>query len=315
MFCINLDSTDPFFNLAVDEYLLRNKKEEYLVLSINSQAVIIGKHQNAHRESDTRYITQNNIPLIRRISGGGTVFHDSGNLNFSFIPNSTPGKQVDFRKYTQPVIEFLATTGVQAKFEGKNDLKVNGLKISGNAEHVWHNRVLHHGTLLFDSNLDVLKKALREDYSCYFSRAVSSNPSQVTNLKDYLASVKNVTELKSKMLEYFLYRDAGNEEIKLSGDEIAKINELADSRYRTWEWNYAYGPPYQFKKDFKIRGTYISLVLSVKNGIIEECDLKGPDELSGLAGKLIGCRHMPQDISSLFKPVVLLKDDELFDFF
>lgn len=315
MFCIDLTATDPFFNLAVDEYLLRNKKEEYLVLSINSPAVIIGKHQNAHREADTRYITKNNIPVIRRISGGGAVFHDSGNLNFSFISNSKPGKQVDFRKYTQPVIEFLASTGVEAKFEGKNDLKVNGLKISGNAEHVWRNRVLHHGTLLFDSHLDVLKKSLRKDYSCYLSRAVASNPSPVTNLKDCPISVKNITELKSKMLEYYLNQDSGNSEINLSINEIAEINKLADSRYRTWEWNYAYGPSYQFKKDFKIRENSISLILSVKNGLIEECNIKGPDELTGFARKLIGCRHMPEDILSVFKTGVLLNDDELFDFF
>jgi lipoate---protein ligase len=315
MFCLDLKTTDPFFNLAVDEYLLRNRKEEFLVLSINSPAVIIGKHQNAHREADTGYTTINNIPVIRRISGGGAVFHDSGNLNFSFISNSTPGKQVDFRKYTQLVLDFLATTGVEAKFEGKNDLKVNGLKISGNAEHVWRNRVLHHGTLLFDAHLEVLKKTLREDYSHYFSRAVASNPSPVTNLKDCSISVKSITELKSTMLEYFLYHDAGNKEINLSGDEMAEINELADSRYRTWEWNYAYGPVYQFRKDFKIRGQSVSLMLSVKSGIIEECNIKGPDELSGIAGKLVGCRHMPDDILSLFKTGVLLNDDELFEFF
>ena len=152
MLCLNLESTDPYFNLAVDEYLLKNRKEDFLILGINDTSVIIGKHQVAHRESATKFVTQNNIPVIRRISGGGTVYHDNGNLNFSFILKSEQGKQVDFRKYTLPVISFLASLGVDAKFEGKNDLKVNGLKISGNAEHVYHDRVLHHGTLLFNSD-------------------------------------------------------------------------------------------------------------------------------------------------------------------
>lgn len=149
MLCLNLPSTDPFFNISADEYLLKHSKEEFLVLSINSSSVIIGKHQSPHIETDTEFISENNIPVIRRISGGGTVFHDPGNLNFSFILNSTPAHQVDFRKYTEPVIRFLATIGVEAMFAGKNDLRVNDLKISGNAEHVYRERVLHHGTLLF----------------------------------------------------------------------------------------------------------------------------------------------------------------------
>ena len=314
MLCLSLTTTDPFFNLAADEYLLKNSREEYLILGINSPSVIIGKHQTPHRETNTRYITRNNIPVIRRISGGGTVFHDQGNLNFSFILNSTSGRQVDFRKYTEPVLKFLATEGVGAKFEGKNDLKVNGLKISGNAEHVWRNRVLHHGTLLFDSHLDILKKSLREDNSSYLSRAVASNPSPVTNLKDYLISVKNIKELKLKMLDNFINQEK-NTEVKLSEDESTKINELADSRYRTWEWNYAYGPAYQFKKHGEIRGKSIELMLSVKNGIIQECTIEGSDLFARFAGKLIGCRHMPEDISSIFKTEVLLNDDELFVFF
>ena len=116
---------------------LRNSKEEFLILGINAPSVIIGKHQSAHREVNTKFVFENNIPVIRRISGGGTVFHDRGNLNFTFIRQSEAGKQVDFRKYTQPVIDFLSSIGVDAKFEGKNDLRVDGLKISGNAEHVY----------------------------------------------------------------------------------------------------------------------------------------------------------------------------------
>jgi lipoate---protein ligase len=316
MLCINLNTTDPFFNLAVDEYLLKNSEEEFLVLSINDPSVIIGKHQSPHRETDTRYVIRNNIPVIRRISGGGTVFHDHGNLNFSFLSNSIAGKQVDFRKYTQPVIKFLAAAGAEVKFEGKNDLKINGLKISGNAEHVWRNRVLHHGTLLFDSQLDIMKKSLRKDYSCYFSRAVVSNPSPVTNLIDRLNSVKNINELKQKMLQFFISQNAENKEDTLSPAENSEINKLADSKYRTWEWNYGYGPSYQFKNKFEINSNSITVHLSVNDGVIQGCIIEGPGIISEYAKKLEGCRHMPDDILPIFRESkVFLNDDELFNFF
>src|SRR5665811_892222 len=134
MFCINLETTDPFFNLAVEETLLKSTEEEYFILYVDNPSVIIGKHQTGYREINAKFVNENNIPVIRRITGGGTVFHDNGNLNFSFIRRSESGKQVDFRKYTQPVIDFLKSIGVDARFEGKNDLKVEGYKISGNAE-------------------------------------------------------------------------------------------------------------------------------------------------------------------------------------
>ena len=190
MICINPDTTDPFFNLAIEELLLKSYNEEYLLLYVNSPSVIIGKHQSGHREVNTRFVYENQIPVIRRISGGGTVFHDSGNLNFCFILRSEQGKQVDFRKYTQPVIDFLASIGVNASFEAKNDLKVDGLKISGNAEHIHGDRVLHHGTLLFSTSLDMLRKSIRKDPSNYISRAVVSNPSPVTNLNGIINSFR-----------------------------------------------------------------------------------------------------------------------------
>lgn len=190
MFCLNLNSTDPFFNLALEELLLRNRKEEYLLFYINSPSVIIGKHQVAHREADTEFIMKNEIPVIRRISGGGAVYHDRGNLNFSFIMQSKKGSQVDFRKYTKPVIDFIGTFGIDAKFEGKSDLTVNGFKISGNAEHVFRERVLHHGTVLFDTDIEMLNKSLRKNTSGYSTRAVKSNPSQVMNMKHLLPELK-----------------------------------------------------------------------------------------------------------------------------
>jgi lipoate---protein ligase len=301
MLCLNLTSTDPYFNLAVDEYLLKNRKENFLILSINTPSVIIGKHQVAHREADTRYVKENKIPVIRRISGGGAVFHDSGNLNFSFILQSKQGSQVDFRKYTLPVIEFLSSLGVDAKFAGKNDLKVDGLKISGNAEHVYRQRVLHHGTLLFDSKLEVLKKALRKDTSDYSTRAVSSNPSSVANLKEKITAMKNTGEFRSAMLEFFLQRKKGNYLTDLTPEERSEIDSLAESKYRKWEWNYAYGPEYKVNKKFDFREKAHSCFLDVKDGIIREISIEGTESLAAIAKKMVGCKHMPEEMGEIFK--------------
>src|SRR5450759_2065761 len=292
MFCITLESTDPFFNPAIEELLLKNSKEEYLILGINNPSVIIGKHQSAHREVSTKFVIENDIPVIRRISGGGTVFHDKGNLNFTFIRQSETGKQVDFRKYTQPVIDFLLSLGVEAKFEGKNDLKVGGFKISGNAEHVHRNRVLHHGTLLFNTSLDMLRNSLRKDTSCYITRAVESNHSSVMNLHEKLNSFRDIYEFRSEMMNYFLQNMANAVIYKLSPSETEEAESLAATKYKTWEWNWAYGPEYTFNNNFQINGKHHSCSLFIKDGVIWKCTIEGNVKLMSAAKKLIGCRHM-----------------------
>lgn len=301
MQCITLPSADPYFNLAADEFLLRNSTDEYLILSINERSVITGKHQIPHRETDTRFVTEHGIPVIRRISGGGTVFHDPGNLNFSFIINSTEGKQIDFRKYTLPVISFLAYLGIDARFEGKNDLKVGGLKISGNAEHVFRNRVLHHGTLLFSADLDFLGKCIRKDTSVYETRAVSSNPLPVTNLAGMLGTVRDTLHFRDLMQEWFLANHSGSYISNLSDYEIQKISELAESRYSTWEWNYAYGPPYRLRNRFAYGDKEALCEVSVQDGILNQCLITGHDDLEKAGSLLGGCRHMVSDVREILE--------------
>ncbi|MDX9810900.1 MAG: lipoate--protein ligase [Bacteroidales bacterium] len=296
MFCILTDSEDPFFNLAIEEYLLKNSREEYLILGVNSQAVIIGKHQVAHRETDTRYVTENNIPVIRRISGGGTVFHDSGNLNFSFLANSEKGRQIDFRRYTSPVINFLDSEGIIASLEGKNDLKTGGLKISGNAEHVWKERVLHHGTLLFDANLDRLRLSLRKDTARYGTRAVNSNPSQVTNISAVTDRKQGILDFRNAMAAWFVNNIPGTEVGYLTETEKKAIRILAEDKYHSWEWNYGYGPDYHFTALSEYKCNLYTIHFFVRDGIISECTIRGNGDLEKVAKLLEGCRHMPGDI-------------------
>jgi len=316
MLCINLNTTDPFFNLAIEEFLLKNREEEYLILGVNSPSLIIGKHQIGHREVNTRFVNENHIPVIRRISGGGTVFHDNGNLNFSFVSQSESGKQVDFRKYTQPVIDFLQGIGIEAKFEGKNDLKVGGYKISGNAEHIHRNRVLHHGTLLFSTSLEMLRNSIRKDTSCYTSRAVSSNPASVMNLNEKMNCFQNINEFKSEMMNYFLKRYNDFVPYELTPSEKVHAEALADSKYKQWEWNWAYGPEYNFNNCFQLSGEYHNCNMFVKDGIIMDCNIEGSKQMNNFSKRLPGCRHMADDLSEVFrKENIFLSENEIYNFF
>jgi lipoate---protein ligase len=216
MFLLITETTDPFYNLAVEEVLMRNSSDEFIILGINSRSVIVGKHQCPHREINTEFVTGNNIPVIRRITGGGTVFHDEGNFTFAFIHNTEQGRQVDFPRYTRPVINFLHSIGVPAELSG-TDIRVNGSKISGNAEHVWRRRVLHHGTILFNADLELLKGSIRSDTSCYRTSAVISNPSHVANLSKLITQFRDIFDFRSAASEYMRHAFPDVSDYKLPG--------------------------------------------------------------------------------------------------
>ena len=316
MLLINLETRDPYFNLALEEVLLKHRKDDYMILGSNDPSVIIGKHQAAHREVNTKFVTENKIPVIRRISGGGTVFHDAGNLNFTFIRQSEEGKQIDFRKHTRPVIDFLNSLGVYARIEGKSDIKVDGLKVSGNAEHVYRNRVLHHGTLLFNASIDTLRNSIRSDKSCYTTRAVGSNPSSVMNLSEKLTGFSTINEFREEMLHHISDNIANIEFSALSQQDTDDAISLAENRYRSWEWNFAYGPEYVFKNTVMINNKLHSCILEVHEGIVVKCTIDGSPEMISFSDKLTGCRHMVPDLLKVFeKENIDISDEAIYNFF
>ena len=316
MTLIDLETHDPFFNLALEEVLLKYRKDDYLILGSNDLSVIIGKHQVAHREVNTKFITENKIPVIRRISGGGTVFHDAGNLNFTFIRQSEEGKQIDFRKYSGPVVDFLASLGIDARIEGKSDIKVDGLKVSGNAEHVYRNRVLHHGTLLFSASIEMLRNSIRTDKSCYATRAAQSNPSPVMNLSEKLNTPGNINEFREEMLHYISVNMADIEVTPLLKQDTDDAISLAETRYRSWEWNFAYGPEYVFKNTFMINNKLHSCILDIHDGVVSKCAINGSPEMISVSHKLIGCRHMVPDLLNAFEQEnINISEEVIYNFF
>ena len=295
-------SKDPAFNLAAEEYLLRQKKEDYAFFYINRPSVIIGKHQNALAEINLPYLEEQNIPVFRRMSGGGTVYHDEGNLNFCFIKNGDNSDLVNFKKATEPIVSALQRRGLPARNGERNDLLLNYKKISGNACHVFKRRVMHHGTLLYQSDLNRLTGSLKSDPTRFEDKAVKSVRSEVVNINQVLQSKETTTEFLQNLVEDLLRNNTDWEKATFSKVDLDKIEELKKEKYDHSEWNYRYGPAYTFKKRLQSGRLVFGVKLRVEKGRITQLEIKGnykPEEdLKALGMRLLGCYH---DKNSLLK--------------
>ncbi|MEI7597500.1 MAG: lipoate--protein ligase [Bacteroidota bacterium] len=267
MYYIDSNSTDPFFNIAMEEYLIKQKTEEFIYSYINQPSVFVGKHQNAYAEVNMRFLMGLKIPVIRRISGGGTVYHDKGNLNFGIIKDNDANQKVDFAKQSEPIIAFLKTLGLNAIMGDKNELRIEGAKISGTAEHIYKNRMLHHGTLLFNSNIAILEKALISSRENYTDKSIPSNKTNVISISELLDDSMTMDEFKLKYKQYVIdYYNATA--YKLSEDDVFAIEQLALEKYSTWEWNYGYSPNYILEKVVETILGDRKIKLEVEKGII-----------------------------------------------
>ncbi|PID93360.1 MAG: lipoate--protein ligase [Bacteroidetes bacterium] len=308
----------PPFNIASEEYLIKNFQENIFLLYINDPTIIVGKHQNTLAEINTAYVQQQGIHVVRRLSGGGAVFHDHGNLNFCFITNQEGDQKVDFRKYTQPIIEVLQHLGINATFQGRNDLTIDGKKFSGNASHVYKNRVLHHGTILFDAKMDQLAKALKTDPLKFSDKAVKSVRSRVTNIVEHLKAPLTIEELEQLIINHIntLYPEATP--YSFSKKDKQEIEILVKEKFDTWDWNYGYSPQYTFEKSIKTTGGKIEFHLEIKEGIIAQIKIFGdffaqkPTEeierlLTGSPHDLVQLQHTLEgiDFNSYFNNVPL----------
>jgi len=311
MLIIDSKHKDPLFNLAAEEFLFRDSEREFLILYINTPSVIIGKHQNPLEEINPRYLRENKIPFVRRISGGGTVYHDPGNLNYTFISNKQGNAKFDFSPYRRILISFLASLGIDAREGQKNEIRTGGLKISGNAEHVFKNRIMHHGTILFSADLQKMSACLERSQARIKSRAVQSNRTTVTNLEGMITSIKSTGDLKKSFVDYIRKANDKASVYDFSDEEISRIKRLKDEKFTSWEWNYAYGPDYNFSKDFNEGGDNVSIELEVSKGIIRTCNCSGPVLYNKMNDLLPGVRHSYEAIAEKTINAGFKEDEEL----
>ncbi|EGB16314.1 lipoyltransferase and lipoate-protein ligase [Pseudodesulfovibrio mercurii] len=307
-------STDPTFNLAAEEWLLTESGDEIFMLWRNRPAVIVGRNQNTLAEIDEAFTRERGIPVVRRLSGGGAVFHDLGNINFTFINNGNPSEGLDFERFTVPIQKALRSMGVECVFSGRNDLLIDGKKFSGNAQHFHGGRILHHGTLLFSSDMTDLTGALRVDPEKYRDKAVKSVRSRVTNIASHLPVAMEVTDFIRALMD-FVSGGASPDDMALSDDETAVIKTLADRRYRTWDWNFGSSPAYNFSRRTRTEGGLLDVNLYVKKGRILKArlfgDYFGVRDVDALEERLLGCRHERSELEARLADVPL--DEYLHD--
>lgn len=268
--------TDPRINLAVEEYVLNylDPSEEYAILWQNEPTVVIGRNQNTLAEVNSSFIKECGIHVVRRLSGGGAVYHDLGNLNFTFIVDAEKERVSNFEYFTRPVIQALASLGVQAEFSGRNDITIDGKKFSGNAQYWSKGRLLHHGTILFNSDLSVVQEALNVKADKLQSKGVKSVRSRVTNIYPYLKSPITIEEFKEVLWKYLIPDGEGREYI-LSEEEWAIVHRIKEERYARWDWNYGASPECEIEKEARFTGGKLELKFNVKDGLIQDLHIFG----------------------------------------
>ena len=299
---LNLYTTDPAWNLAAEQYVFDRlpRDRTYFMLWQNDNAIIIGKHQNTAAEINEQFVRENGVRVVRRLSGGGAVYHDMGNLNFTFIADAGDMESINFRLFCRPVVAALAKIGVTAEINGRNDMTIDGQKFSGNSQYLKEGRVMHHGTIMFDSNLDLVAQALHVDQEKIRAKGIASVRSRVTTVRRHMASPVTLEEFRSLLLREILEQQPGDEYVFTEEDK-AQIAQLRAERYATWEWNYGQSRDCDMRRQrrFPACGS-VEVHLTTDHGVIQDLHFTGDFfsvvEPEVLAEKLRGVRLEEQSL-------------------
>ena len=292
---LDLMTTDPSYNLAMEQYVFDclPRDRMYFMLWQNDNAIIVGKYQNTIAEINEEAVRERGICVVRRLSGGGAVYHDMGNLNFTFITDVGESNALDLKLFCQPVARALQKLGVDAQVNGRNDITIDGKKFSGNSQYIRQGRVMHHGTIMFDSDLSVVSEALRVDPTKIQTKGIRSVRSRVTNVAEHLPEKVTLPEFRRILLENILKENPG-EAYPLTQDDLAAVEKLRAERYATWDWNYGFSPACTMLRRRRVDGCgLIEAYITVEHGKIAALTFKGdffsasePDEL---AAHFVGC--------------------------
>ncbi|MCY7710784.1 lipoate--protein ligase [Bacillus safensis] len=307
LFIDNEQHYDPMINLAIEEYCLKylDPEETYLLFYINQPSIIIGKNQNTIEEINTKYVEDNGIKVVRRLSGGGAVYHDKGNLNFSFITKDDGDSFHNFKKFTEPVIKALEKLGVKAELSGRNDIMADGRKISGNAQFATRGRIFSHGTLLFDSEIEHVVSALNVKKEKIESKGIKSIRSRVANISELMDQKMTTEEFRKILLSYIFDTNGDVPQYRLTEKDWEKIHEISRDRYQKWEWNYGRSPKFNLQHSKRFPAGSIDLRLEVKKGMIEDCkifgDFFGVGDIADIEKRLIGQQYDRKTISDVLE--------------
>jgi lipoate-protein ligase A len=317
LFIDNRDITDARINLALEEHVLRNRMgtEDYLLFYINAPSIIIGRNQNTIEEVDSKVVAERGITVVRRISGGGAVYHDLGNLNFSFMTPQVHGRFNRYELFTRPVVDVLHDLGVPAELGGRNDILAGGRKISGNAQFARPDRMFSHGTLLFDSNLDDVTAALIPRPGKVESKGVKSIRSRVANITEFLSEPITVIELRERIIErIFGTRDRTKvPTLELTEDDWSAVSALVKSKYGSWDWNYGENPRCNVQRSHRFPAGEIDVRVNVEGGRVAAVrifgDFMGREDVAELEARMLG---LPYDSASITTALAGVQLDDYF---
>ncbi|HAB0008142.1 TPA_asm: lipoate--protein ligase [Listeria monocytogenes] len=304
----NADVLDQAYNFAMEEYALRflDENKTYFMFYRMKPTIIVGKNQNILEEINHTFVKEHNIDVLRRLSGGGAVYNDEGNISFSMITKDDGNSFRNFARFTEPVIQALQKLGVNAKLSGRNDIEVDGKKISGNAQFATKGRLYSHGTLLFDVDLSMLEQALQVDPEKYLSKGVKSVRSRVTTIREHLAEDIDIQAFKQILLES-IFETTDIPKYTFTKEDKTGIEKLRIERYRNWDWTYGKSPKATIKRKKRFPDGTIEFQLALNKGQVKEAiiygDFFGTEEVSDLADKLIGCRFEREAVQNAWQTV------------
>ncbi|MFC0238626.1 lipoate--protein ligase [Fictibacillus phosphorivorans] len=311
LFIDNENITDPRVNLAIEEFALKHLdiNETYLLFYINEPSIIIGKNQNTVEEINADYVRDEGIHVVRRLSGGGAVYHDLGNLNFSFITKDDGNSFHDFKKFTDPVVKALKKLGVNAELSGRNDILADGKKISGNAQFSTKGRMFSHGTLLFDSEIENVVSALNVRMDKIESKGIKSIRSRVTNIREHLDEDMTMEEFKQTLLAYLFEELDSVPKYELTEKDWEEIRKISRERYANWDWNYGKSPKFNVELSNRFAAGSVDIRLHIVKGIIQESkifgDFFGVGDVSDIESKLNGVRYDREAIEEVLEDLDL----------